>query len=223
MPDDNYEEKYTKPDLRREIKEELMQSDKGGDPGEWSARKSQLLVQEYEKRGGGYKDDEKDEAAKSLEEWTDQNWQTSGGTADADQEDGMKRYLPRDAWALLTEDAREKANKTKDKVDDAGEQTAEWPDIVKRVMVEIDAIDGGKGLTKEELYDRAQELDVEGRSSMSKDELKEAILEAYGHTADGLMHHTRDELYDKAQEADIEGRSKMDKRELAEALAEQEG
>ncbi len=32
-----------------------MQSDKGGKPGEWSARKSQLLVQEYEKQGGGNK------------------------------------------------------------------------------------------------------------------------------------------------------------------------
>lgn len=29
--------------------------------------------------------------------------------------------------------------------------------------------------TKEELYDRAQELDIEGRSDMSKDELIEAL------------------------------------------------
>ena len=28
---------------------------KGGDPGEWSARKAQLLAVEYKKKGGGYK------------------------------------------------------------------------------------------------------------------------------------------------------------------------
>ncbi len=48
-------EKYAHPDLREEIKEEIKAPDKGGRPGQWSARKSQLLTQEYEKRGGGYK------------------------------------------------------------------------------------------------------------------------------------------------------------------------
>ena len=42
------EEKYTDPELRERLKEEIMQSDKGGEPGHWSARKSQLLVREYE-------------------------------------------------------------------------------------------------------------------------------------------------------------------------------
>ncbi len=32
--------------------------------------------------------------------------------------------------------------------------------------------------TKEELYDRAQELDIEGRSTMTKPQLKRAIREA---------------------------------------------
>ena len=32
-------DKYTDPKLRDEVKEELMQSDKGGAPGQWSARK----------------------------------------------------------------------------------------------------------------------------------------------------------------------------------------
>ena len=48
------EQKYTDPDLREEIKDEIKQSDKGGRPGQWSARKSQLLAREYERRGGGY-------------------------------------------------------------------------------------------------------------------------------------------------------------------------
>jgi hypothetical protein len=218
MADDNYDEKYTKPDLRREIKEELMQSDKGGKPGEWSARKSQLLVQEYEKRGGGYKKDKKDEAAKSLEKWTDQNWQTRDGKAAADRKDGMHRYLPENAWALLTDAAQQKANNTKKKVDNMDEQIADWPEVVKRVMVEIGAIDGSEGLTKDELYDRAQELEVEGRSNMNKTELKEAIIKAYKQTKAGLMSKTKEELYDMAKEQGLEGRSEMSKEELAEAL-----
>lgn len=34
--------------------------------------------------------------------------------------------------------------------------------------------------TKDELYEQAQELDVEGRSDMNKDELAEAVAEAGG-------------------------------------------
>ena len=67
----NYEEKYTHPELREKIKEEIKASDKGGKEDQWSARKSQLLTQEYEKRGGGYKG-EKGQSQKNLEEWTEE-------------------------------------------------------------------------------------------------------------------------------------------------------
>ena len=43
--------KKSDPELWEEMKEELKASDKGSDPGEWSARKAQLAVQEYKKRG----------------------------------------------------------------------------------------------------------------------------------------------------------------------------
>lgn len=32
-------DKYTDPELRDQVKEEIHQSDKGGEPGQWSARK----------------------------------------------------------------------------------------------------------------------------------------------------------------------------------------
>lgn len=222
MAQDNYEEKYTKPHLRRSIKKELMQSDKGGKPGQWSARKSQFLVQEYEKRGGGYKNNSKDEAARSLEEWTDQQWQTSEGEAAADGAEGMARYLPKAAWALLTKAAQEKAKQTKQRVDDMGEQVAEWPDIVKRAMVEIGAVDGEYGLTKDELYDRAQELDLDGRSRMDKEALKSGIIDVY-EAQDSLRAKTKEELYEMAQEKDLRGRSRMNKQELVSALKEEAG
>ncbi|MEL7078302.1 MAG: hypothetical protein AAGK10_03505 [Cyanobacteria bacterium J06555_3] len=112
MTRDNYEQKYTKPDLRRQIKDELMQSDKGGKPGQWSARKSQLLVQEYEKQGGGYKKQNKDEAAKSLEEWGEQNWQTQSGEQ-ARQDGKTKRYLPRAVWEKLSDEEKQEAEQIK--------------------------------------------------------------------------------------------------------------
>ena len=87
-----------------------MESDKGGKPGQWSARKSQLLVQEYEKQGGGYKKDEKDDAAKSLEEWGEQDWQTQDG--DKARQDGKtKRYLPKAVWET-TERRGKKSSRT---------------------------------------------------------------------------------------------------------------
>jgi hypothetical protein len=46
---------YTKPELRERLFKKIKAGTKGGDPGEWSARKAQLLAAEYKKAGGGYK------------------------------------------------------------------------------------------------------------------------------------------------------------------------
>ena len=46
---------YTKPTMRKAIFERIKAGSKGGDPGEWSARKAQLMAVEYKKKGGGYK------------------------------------------------------------------------------------------------------------------------------------------------------------------------
>lgn len=46
---------YTKPSMRKRLFEKIKAGSKGGDPGEWSARKAQLLASEYKKAGGGYK------------------------------------------------------------------------------------------------------------------------------------------------------------------------
>ena len=67
--------KYTKPELRERIKDRIMKGSKGGKPGQWSARRSQMLAKEYEKAGGGYKGG-KGEKQKSLEKWGKENWST---------------------------------------------------------------------------------------------------------------------------------------------------
>lgn len=46
---------YTKPTMRKALFERIKAGSKGGDPGEWSARKAQLLAKEYKAKGGGYK------------------------------------------------------------------------------------------------------------------------------------------------------------------------
>lgn len=46
---------YTKPTMRKRLYQRILAGSKGGDPGEWSARKAQLLAREYKKRGGGYR------------------------------------------------------------------------------------------------------------------------------------------------------------------------
>jgi hypothetical protein len=45
---------YTKPTMRKTLFNKIKAGTKGGDPGEWSARKSQILAKEYKSKGGGY-------------------------------------------------------------------------------------------------------------------------------------------------------------------------
>ena len=47
---------YTKPGLRKSIFNRVKAGGKGGAPGQWSARKSQMMALQYKKSGGGYRD-----------------------------------------------------------------------------------------------------------------------------------------------------------------------
>jgi hypothetical protein len=67
-----------------------------------------------------------------------------------------------------------------------------------------------EGETKDELLERAREAGVEGRSAMSKEDLRKAV------TAEESL--SKEELLERAREADIPGRSEMSKEELKEAL-----
>ena len=46
---------YTKPTLRKRLFNEIKAGGKGGAPGQWSARKAQMLAKRYKAAGGGYK------------------------------------------------------------------------------------------------------------------------------------------------------------------------
>jgi hypothetical protein len=46
---------YTKPTMRKRLFNSIKAGSKGGNPGQWSARKAQLLANRYKKAGGGYR------------------------------------------------------------------------------------------------------------------------------------------------------------------------
>ena len=211
--------KKTDPELWEEVKKEITESDKGGEPGQWSARKAQMAVQEYKKRGGGYDDDGPDKEDTDLHEWTEEDWGTRSGKESGET---GERYLPKKVRMLLTEDEYRRSTKKKRSDSDDGEQFSDQPDDVQEKVAHIKE----NGPTKEMLDQRARELEIEGRSSMNKDELLDAIEEATdenGRAKGGraaLSDKTVDELQDIARDRDIDGRSSMNKSELIDALSE---
>lgn len=89
---------YTKPVMRERLKHKIMAGSKGGNPGQWSARKAQLLASEYEKAGGGYSG-KRSASQKSLSKWTKQDWRTKSGKPSLET---GERYLPAAAITALT-------------------------------------------------------------------------------------------------------------------------
>jgi len=45
---------YTKPAMRKRLFARIKAGGKGGKPGQWSARKAQMLAKQYKEAGGGY-------------------------------------------------------------------------------------------------------------------------------------------------------------------------
>lgn len=114
---------YTKPALRERIKDRVTASSKGGKPGQWSARKAQLVAAEYEKAGGGYKG-AKSGAQKSLSKWTREDWGTGSGKPSAKT---GERYLPKAAREALTPAELGATNRAKREATAAGKQFSKQP------------------------------------------------------------------------------------------------
>ena len=107
---------YTNPALRERIKNKIMASSKGGKPGQWSARKAQLVAQEYKKAGGGYSGS-KTSKQKSLSKWTKEGWGTKSGKPSTQGSKATgERYLPKKAREKLSaaEYAKTSAKKRED-------------------------------------------------------------------------------------------------------------
>jgi hypothetical protein len=123
---------YTKPALRDRIKREVMAGGKGGKPGQWSARKAQLVTQRYEKAGGGYKG-AKTGGQSSLSKWTKEDWGTRSGKPSTQGSRATgERYLPRKARQALS--ASEYAATTRKKREDLreGKQFSRQPKTIAK-------------------------------------------------------------------------------------------
>ena len=46
---------YTKPTMRKALFSRIKAGSKGGKPGQWSARKAQMLAKQNKAKGGGYR------------------------------------------------------------------------------------------------------------------------------------------------------------------------
>ena len=162
----------TDPKLWDKVKSKVTRSGKGGEPGQWSARKAQLAVQEYKKRGGDYLG--KKSADNSLKQWSDEDWDTKSGR---DSRRAGERCLPRakadadygkasSAKRGDTKKGKHGSSKAEGVADKTAQQrsTSTSPTKTRR-----------PAQNKDELLKQARYLDIEGRSNMLKTELQEAI------------------------------------------------
>ncbi len=159
--------KYTDPELRARLKDEVTAGSKGGKPGQWSARKAQLLKAEYEKAGGGYLGP-KDDAQQHLSEWTAEDWQTSDGSATArtgsarERGGASKRYLPKRAWEQLSKQDREATDAAKAEGSAEGRQFVANPPAAARAG-------------RRARHDQDQELPIADYDQLSAREAAKAV------------------------------------------------
>ena len=123
---------YTNPALRERIKNKIMASSKGGKPGQWSARKAQLVAQEYKKAGGGYSGS-KTSKQKSLSKWTKEDWGTKSGKPSTQGPKATgERYLPKAAREKLTPSEYAATTRAKREGMRQGKQFVPQPESIKK-------------------------------------------------------------------------------------------
>ncbi len=204
----------TDPALWERVKREITNSDKGGEPGQWSARKAQLAVQAYKRRGGGYEGKKPDT---HLDEWTREDWGTRSGRRSRDT---GERYLPRKARESLTAEEYRRTSEKKRRDMRRGRQFSGQPSDIARKTARFRESGAEGEPTLAELREIARERDIAGRSKMDKEELAAAIDGSGESERGGGSEPTKAELTDEARARGIEGRSKMDKAALRKAIAE---
>lgn len=89
--------KKSNPTLWKRIVASVKAGSKGGNPGQWSARKAQLATLKYKQAGGGYSG--KKSPSNSLSKWTKQKWRTKSGKPSSET---GERYLPEKAIKSLS-------------------------------------------------------------------------------------------------------------------------
>ena len=119
----------TDPALWERIKTQVTAGDKGGQPGQWSARKAQMAVAEYKKAGGGYRG--KKSAQNSLVKWTEQDWMTKSGKPSLKT---GERYLPARAIKALSPAQYGATTRAKKEGMKKGEQFVKQPQKIAELV-----------------------------------------------------------------------------------------
>lgn len=118
---------YTKPKLRESIKNRIMAGTSGGNAGQWSARKAQLVAAAYKKAGGGYSGAKK-AGQKSLSKWGKEDWGTKSGKPSTQGPNATgERYLPKKARATLSTKEYAATTRAKRKGTAEGKQFVKQP------------------------------------------------------------------------------------------------
>lgn len=123
--------KRTKEKLWKSVVSRVKSGTKGGDAGEWSARKAQLAVKIYKEKGGGYSG--KKSSSNKLKKWSDQKWRTSDGS----KSEGKKRYLPDKAWKSLSSKEKAATNRAKAAGNKKGKQFVPQPKSVAKKVAKF--------------------------------------------------------------------------------------
>ena len=121
----------TNPKLWKSIVKQVKAGSKGGKPGQWSARKAQLSVSKYKKRGGSYKG--KKSKSNSLVKWTKQKWRTkSGKNSVVGPKSTGERYLPSKAIKKLSKKEYSKTSRKKRMSIKKGKQYSKQPKKISK-------------------------------------------------------------------------------------------
>jgi hypothetical protein len=164
----------TNPKLWEKVKAKITKGDKGGEPGQWSARKAQMAVAEYKKAGSGYAG--RKSSDNHLQQWQEEDWGTKSGKQSRDT---GERYLPRKTRGALTEGEYNRSTEKKKADTRKGKQFSKQPrDITKKAAAARNSASKGcaaSGTTKAQLMEQARKQDIPGRSRMSKAELERAL------------------------------------------------
>ena len=164
----------TDPGLWEKVKADVTAGDKGGNPGQWSARKAQLAVAEYKKAGGGYKG--RKSADNHLSQWTREEWGTKSGK---DSLETGERYLPKAAREHLSGSEYQRTTEKKRADMRKGKQFSRQPkDVAEKTAHDRDTGRPDASLSDlplAELRKRAADRDIAGRSKMTKADLVKAL------------------------------------------------
>jgi len=173
--------KKKNPGLWDKVKNQVTKGDKGGKPGQWSARKAQMASSEYKKQGGTYEGKKSDD--NHLQQWTKEEWGTKSG-----KESGKtgERYLPKKARESLSKDEYDRTTAKKRADSRKGKQFSGQPrDVARKTAPHRDTGSGGSrarasgngrgGPTRADLMKKAAEQGIRGRSRMTKDQLQHAL------------------------------------------------